>query len=97
MGSAFVPGGIGGRGVIPKVMDTIFSKIEAARDTAVTVRVGFVEIHTVSLQENVRQSIPSLEQRWRHSGRLTGWRGEGLSRDQARLLDHSQMRQSQPL
>ena len=47
MGSAFTPGGIGGRGVIPKVMDTIFNKIEAAHDTTVTVRVGFVEIHTV--------------------------------------------------
>lgn len=48
MGSAFTPGGCG-RGVIPKVMDTIFSRIEAASDTVTNVRVGFVEIHTVSL------------------------------------------------
>ena len=46
MGSAFAPGG-GGRGVIPRVMDTIFSRIESATDTITTVRAGFVEIHTV--------------------------------------------------
>ncbi len=46
MGSAFTPGG-GSRGVIPKVMDTIFSKIEGTQGTDFTVRVGFVEIHTV--------------------------------------------------
>jgi len=47
MGSAFTPGG-GSRGVIPKVMDTIFSRIEATEGIDFTVRVGFVEIHTVS-------------------------------------------------
>ena len=46
MGSAFAPGG-GGRGVIPRVMDTIFTRIESATDTMTTVRAGFVEIHTV--------------------------------------------------
>ena len=48
MGSAFTPGG-NSRGVIPRVMDTVFSKIGASQDTDFTVRVGFVEIHTVSL------------------------------------------------
>ena len=48
MGSAFTPGG-NSRGVIPRVMDTVFSKMGATQDTDFTVRVGFVEIHTVSL------------------------------------------------
>ena len=51
MGSAFAPGGVG-RGVIPKVMDTIFNRIEAAADIVTNVRVGFVEIHTVSLHSD---------------------------------------------
>ena len=59
MGSAFAPGGCA-RGVIPKVMDTIFSRIESAEDTAITVRVGFVEIHTVSTQSHrFSQSLDS--------------------------------------
>lgn len=48
MGSAFTPGG-GGKGVIPRVMDTIFSRIEGMPETVMNVRVGFVEIHTVRL------------------------------------------------
>lgn len=47
MGSAFTPGG-SSQGVIPKVMDSIFSRIASTDGTEFTVRVGFVEIHTVS-------------------------------------------------
>ena len=49
MGSAFAPGAISG-GVIPRVMDTIFGRIGAANaDTDFTVRISFVEIHTVRM------------------------------------------------
>ena len=41
-----MPGG-SDRGVIPKVMDTIFGRIRSLADVDVAVRVGFVEIHTV--------------------------------------------------
>lgn len=48
MGSAFTPGG-NTEGVIPKVMDGIFQRIAASKDAEYTVRVGFVEIHKVSM------------------------------------------------
>ena len=49
MGSAFSPG-CEPSGVIPHVMDAIFSRItRAPRDVDFTVRVGFVEIHKVQL------------------------------------------------
>lgn len=48
MGSAFTPGG-NTQGVIPKVMDGIFQRIAASKDAEYTVRVGFVEIHKVSV------------------------------------------------
>lgn len=47
MGSAFTPGG-NTQGVIPKVMDSIFERINSNKDAEYTVRVGFVEIHKVS-------------------------------------------------
>ena len=47
MGSAFSPGNPS-RGVIPKVMEAIFERIAATKDTTFAVRVGFVEIHRVS-------------------------------------------------
>ena len=47
MGSAFQPNNPS-RGVIPKVMEAIFSRIASTKDTVFTVRVGFVEIHKVS-------------------------------------------------
>lgn len=46
MGSAFTPGG-NTQGVIPKVMDSIFQRINSSKDAEYTVRVGFVEIHKV--------------------------------------------------
>lgn len=46
MGSAFVPGG-STAGVIPRVMESIFERVSAAKDVDFTVRVGFVEIHKV--------------------------------------------------
>ena len=48
MGSAFVAGG-SSRGVIPNAMDTIFARMEASSNVDFKVRVGFVEILTVSL------------------------------------------------
>ena len=47
MGSAFAPGG-SRQGVIPRVMDHIYAKITSCESAEFTVRVGFVEIHTVS-------------------------------------------------
>ena len=47
MGSAFTPGG-NTQGVIPKVMDSIFERINGSKDAEYTLRVGFVEIHKVS-------------------------------------------------
>ncbi len=46
MGSAFTPGG-NTQGVIPKVMFSIFQRINSNKDAEYTVRVGFVEIHKV--------------------------------------------------
>ncbi len=36
------------RGVIPRVMETIFDRVAASSDTTISVRVGFVEIFNVS-------------------------------------------------
>jgi hypothetical protein len=46
MGSAFTAGQEA-HGVIPNVMESIFSRIAATKDAEFTVRVGFVEIHKV--------------------------------------------------
>lgn len=46
MGSAFQPG-VASDGVIPNVMNTIFSRISTTKDAEFTVRVAFVEIHKV--------------------------------------------------
>ena len=45
--STLMPGPSSEQGVIPKVMQDIFQRIAAARDTDFTVRVGFVEIFNV--------------------------------------------------
>lgn len=46
--------GAGGkcRGVIPDAINDIFSRIEASKDSAITVRVSFVEIHKVGTAAN---------------------------------------------
>jgi Kinesin motor domain len=44
MGSQFTPSEPP-RGVIPDALDSMFAKIDAARDTAFRLRVGFIEIH----------------------------------------------------
>ncbi|KAL3131725.1 hypothetical protein ABBQ38_007446 [Trebouxia sp. C0009 RCD-2024] len=50
MGSAFTPGG-NTQGVIPKVMDSIFERINCSKDAEYTVRVGFVEIHKEDIRD----------------------------------------------
>jgi hypothetical protein len=49
MGSQFTPNEPP-KGVIPNALATMFSKIEAAKDTAFTLRVGFIEIHKVCFE-----------------------------------------------
>ena len=52
MGSAFTPGG-NRDGVIPNVMHTLFDRMAGApAGTAVTLRVGFVEIHQVAAAQH---------------------------------------------
>lgn len=46
MGSSFHPG-YSSDGVIPRAMDAIFGRVARSQDTALTIRVGFVEIHRV--------------------------------------------------
>lgn len=56
MGSAFTPGG-NYNGVIPNVMDTIFTRIASMPEADFTVRVGFVEIHQVKRQQQGSQTL----------------------------------------
>ena len=49
--STLMPGPSSEQGVIPKVMQDIFQRISAARDTDFTVRVGFVEIFNVGSRQ----------------------------------------------
>ncbi|KAG2444138.1 hypothetical protein HYH02_009078 [Chlamydomonas schloesseri] len=50
MGSEYKPGGKC-RGVIPDAINDIFSRIEASKDSAITVRVSFVEIHKEEIKD----------------------------------------------
>lgn len=47
------------QGVIPSVMDEMFSRIDAATNTDFTVKVSFVEIHKVCLRRYRQQLLSS--------------------------------------
>ena len=59
MGSAFVAHGAK-QGVIPSAMHTIFNRVKADCNTDFTIRVGFVEILTVSQEGNHVSSVIKL-------------------------------------
>ena len=72
MGSAFTPGAVERRGVIPRSVDALFARIAATPSVDFTVRCQFVEVHNEVRAESKR-GVLQTRTRVRGVSRTGGW------------------------